>query len=342
MSSVTKLEIKAPPMPAPAQLAPAPRMPAPPMPLPFQKIDLRAAIENDPPPRRFIFAGLKAGSVGALVAAGGTGKSYFALEAAVSVASGFDMLSLGIKCTGKVTFFEAEDPEDEIQARVHNIGQYLPRKTLDALYENLTINAINYRFDIEKEVHRVIEICRNQNLIVFDTLNAIHARDENSNSDMSSVISSLRYIANSTGAAVLFIHHISKISARDGENSKQQHAARGASAIIDNARWCGIIERASKSEADRIRMHDESRRGNGSYLKFSVCKNNYAALLQNMWYHQGDDGVIIRVEAPINTVNRSDESRNSKNSKTERAQIGTRNEVKPEKEEGGEYDYDDF
>lgn len=51
-------------------------------------IDLRAAFENQPPVLDFIWPGFLAGTVGALVAPGATGKSFWALEAAMSVACG--------------------------------------------------------------------------------------------------------------------------------------------------------------------------------------------------------------------------------------------------------------
>jgi len=51
-------------------------------------IDLRAAFKNEPPELDFIWPSFLAGTVGALVAPGATGKSFLALEAAMSVACG--------------------------------------------------------------------------------------------------------------------------------------------------------------------------------------------------------------------------------------------------------------
>ena len=57
---------------------------------------------------------------------------------------------------------------------------------------------------------------------------------------MAHLVSVLEHIAATTGAAVLYLHHVNKGSARDGQTDQQQ-AARGASALIDNARWCGYV-----------------------------------------------------------------------------------------------------
>lgn len=62
-------------------------------------IDVQAAFENDPPALDFVWPGFLAGTVGALVAPGGAGKSFWALEAAMAVAGGdapgSDLLGLG-------------------------------------------------------------------------------------------------------------------------------------------------------------------------------------------------------------------------------------------------------
>lgn len=60
-------------------------------------IDLRAAFENEPPALDFIWPGFLAGTVGALVAPGATGKSFWALEAAMAIAcsvAGGDLVGL--------------------------------------------------------------------------------------------------------------------------------------------------------------------------------------------------------------------------------------------------------
>ncbi|XEV12946.1 AAA family ATPase [Vibrio alginolyticus] len=57
-------------------------------------LDLRSAVENEPKPLDFVFPGFKSGAVGALVSPGGTGKTMLALQVAVTVATGADLLNL--------------------------------------------------------------------------------------------------------------------------------------------------------------------------------------------------------------------------------------------------------
>jgi cell division protein FtsX len=62
-----------------------------------QTLDIMAAFTQEPPELDFVWPGFVAGTVGALVAPGATGKSFWALEAAMAVASavsGGDVLRL--------------------------------------------------------------------------------------------------------------------------------------------------------------------------------------------------------------------------------------------------------
>lgn len=268
-------------------------------------IDIISAFENEPQPLDYVFAGFLSGTVGALVSPGGTGKSFWALEAAMAIACsvpGGDLLALQPQHTGKVIYFAAEDTEPVLIHRLHAIGQYLNPAARDAIAENLTIRPIfGKQLDLLKKQHvdQVIEFCQDVRLVIIDTLSRVHSGDENSNSDMSRLISILEHIADQTGAAILFLHHTTKSSARDGLLDQQQ-AARGASALIDNARWCGYVRKMTKEEArilsDRPdwRPIGEDRRG--FFIQFGVSKQNYGAPVPEQWYQRHEGGVLRPVE----------------------------------------------
>jgi len=99
---------------------------------------------------------------------------------------------------------------------------------------------------------------------------------------------------------VLYLHHVSKGSAREGQTDQQQ-AARGASALIDNARWCGYVARMTEDEAKRLsdRAHDRQSIGNerrGYFVRFGVSKQNYDATPLDRWYMRHAGGVLVPVE----------------------------------------------
>lgn len=266
-------------------------------------INIREAFENDPPTLDFIWSGFLAGTVGALVAPGATGKSYWALEAAMSVAcgaSGGDLLQLQPQRTGRVVYLAGEDPEPVLIRRIHSIGKHLSEEARENIAENLIVQPVmGAMINIMDQRHRsrVTEFCAGTRLIVLDTLSRIHSLDENSNGDMARLLATLEGVAATTGASVLYLHHVNKGSARDGQ-AHQQQAARGASALVDNARWCGFVARMTESEAKNLsdRNFDRHPIGNerrGYFVRFGVSKQNYDTVQADRWYERRDGGVLM-------------------------------------------------
>lgn len=269
-------------------------------------INLTTAFENEPPTLDFIWPGFLAGTVGALVAPGATGKSFWALEAAMSIAcsvAGGDLVGLAPALKGKVVYLAGEDPDVALVRRIHAIGQHLDRRAREAIAENLILEPImGKRLNVMDDRHlaRINEFCAGTRLIVLDTLSRIHDKDENSNSDMARLVATLEHVAASTGASVLYLHHVSKGSARDGQTDQQQ-AARGASALIDNARWCGFVARMTEDEAKRLsnRAYDRHPIGKDQrkhFVRFGVSKGNYAECDNDRWYQRHEGGVLLPVQ----------------------------------------------
>ena len=266
--------------------------------------DIMRAFNSTPRPLDFVFDGFLSGSVGALVSPGGSGKSFFALEAAMSVACsvpGGDLLGLKPPHHGPVVYLSAEDPEPVIVHRLHALGKHLKTEAKESIAENLRIETIlGKRLNIADEKHlaRIIDYCHGTRLAVFDTLSRIHTLDENSNGNMAQVIAILEYVAAKTGAAVLFLHHTSKVGGRDF--GTDQSASRGASVLVDNVRWSSFLRRMTESEAedysdnriDRSPILDRR----GFFVRFGVGKQNYSVLQNDKWFKRNEGGVLLPVE----------------------------------------------
>lgn len=267
-------------------------------------INIMAAFQTEPPPLDFIWPGFLAGTVGTLVAPGATGKSFWALEAAMSIAcsvAGGDLLKLKPQRTGRVVYLAGEDPAPALIQRVHCIGQHLSQKARKAIAENLILKSImGQRLNVMDKQHldSIIELCADARLIILDTLSRIHTLDENSNGDMARLICMLEYIAASTRASVLYLHHVSKGSAREGQIDQQQ-AARGASALIDNPRWGGYVARMTDDEARQLSSCGRQPIGSARrsfFVRFGVSKQNYDATPLDQWYERHVGGVLVPVE----------------------------------------------
>lgn len=269
-------------------------------------IDILSAFENEPPRLDFIWPGFLAGTVGALVAPGATGKSYWALEAVMAIACSVtcgDLLKLGPAQTGRVVYLAGEDPESVLIGRVHAIGQHFNQQARQEIASNLSLEPImGRRLNVmaQPDLDWLIQLGAGARLIVLDTLSRTHCLDENSNGDMSRLVSTLEHIAVETGAAILYLHHVNKGSAREGQ-ADQQQAARGASALVDNVRWCGFVARMSDSEAKKLsdRPYDRQPVGSdrrGFFVRYGVSKQNYALVEADKWYERGDGGVLLPVD----------------------------------------------
>ena len=268
-------------------------------------IDILSAFKQEPPELDFIWPGFLAGTVGALVAPGGTGKSFWALEAAMAIACNVpsgDVLALCPRKSGRVVYLAAEDPVPVMIRRIHAIGRYVGQDAQPQIAENLVLEPImGHRLDLMHEEHLqwLVEYSKGARLLVLDTLSRLHGLDENSNGDMARLVAVLEYIAASTGAAVLYLHHVSNGSARDGQTDQQQ-AARGASALIDNARWCGFLAKMtveeSKKWSDNLERDPIGPDRRGFFLRFGVSKQNYDVPIEDRWYQRWDGGVLMPVE----------------------------------------------
>lgn len=224
------------------------------------------------------------------------------MSIACSVAGG-DLVGLAPAHSGRVIYLAGEDPPPALVCRIHAIGKHLSQAAREAIAENLILEPImGKRPNVMDDRHltRIVEFCAGARLIVLDTLSRIHNLDENSNGDMARLVATLEHVAASTGASVLYLHHVSKGSARECQTDQQQ-AARGASALIDNARWCGFVAKMTEDEAQRFsdRSYDREPIGNdrrGYFVRFGVSKQNYDSTPLDRWYSRHAGGVLLPVE----------------------------------------------
>ncbi|MFC3170429.1 helicase RepA family protein, partial [Paracoccus fontiphilus] len=215
------------------------------------RLNIREAFNVAPPPLDFVLPGMISGTVGALVAQGGAGKSWAALELAIAVAGGPDLLEMGIEQHGRVVYLPAEDPTLAVSHRLYAARGAVEPEALDRLVENMEIVPLMGRsVDLmtPEWASAIEELSDGARLLVIDTLRRFHQADENSSSDMARLLGVLEAICTRTGVSVLFLHHTGKSAAMNGAGDSQQ-ASRGSSVLVDNVRG-GQINLIGMTEAE--------------------------------------------------------------------------------------------
>lgn len=261
-------------------------------------LDLRHAIENKPEPLDYVLPGLLAGTVGAIVAPGETGKSFLAIGMSLTISTGLDALGFSDADktwkprVGKVVIFSAEDDDRVLTHRLHAAGQILSPAAREMLYENLRVLPLfGLGFDVENQdwQRQMGEaIGRDTRLVIIDTLRRSHRREEGNDRDMAVVLDVFERICRSLGPAVVFVHHVNKFSVFNSAGGAAQ-ASRGSTVITDNIRWQVNLVGMSETEAENHGIDDADR---GRYVRLVFSKINYGARPVEIWLERAAGGLL--------------------------------------------------
>jgi len=270
------------------------------------EINLLDAFTNEPPKHDFVLPGLISGTVGSVIAPGGVGKSFFALEVAIAVATGHDITCGALTCEnqlkGKVLYLPAEDMEAIIQGRLYWLGKYLNREELVVASNFISIiplvGTIPYvhtsssdndaRLNAESWAITLRELAEGKRLVIIDTLRRFHGCDENDGAAMTLLLQIIEVIAFETGATFIFLHHTNKAS--HIENGDGQGAARGSGVLSDNGRWQLNLVVMTKKEAKELKIKESERR---NYIRVVQSKVNYSSIQDDCWLQRSEYGVLI-------------------------------------------------
>jgi RecA-family ATPase len=286
------------------------------------KVDINRLLDTPPPPRQWIVRDrLPLNIVGLLAAAGSTGKSMAVLQLAVAVCSGTNWLGMPIERSGGVLIVSAEDDRDEIHRRLHPILHHYEWQLGGAAVRELVRTRLNV-FDrvgldnrltkktgdglsttpIADLVAAIASELTDVVLIVLDPLSRFDGGEPNDNSDATRLIEAAEHIRTLTGATVLLPHHVAKTSVKDKDAG--QEAVRGASGLVDGARWVGLLQTMQKENAPSYGI---SKNVAGFYVRFTTPKANYSAPWDGMWLRRVADGLLepIELEESVKSAARS-------------------------------------
>ena len=267
----------------------------------------------------FVMPGLLVGTVGALVAAGATGKSWFVFQAGASIAAGIDIAGLAqidkgfkLKPEGeKVVSLSGEEPREILEIRLHALRKMILKMVSGvegqrALEQNFVILPLfGFMPDLndKKQAAGLKALVANARLVIVDTLRRFHRESEVDDGAMASLIGVLESIAyqdGQPGPAILFLHHVNKASGRDGASQVDQSASRGSSVLVDNVRCQYNLATMTISDTKRLKERfgtlDEA--SIKRYVRLARPKANYCAPMDEVWYQRGEGG-ILEVVPPI-------------------------------------------
>jgi|GEM_PF-2161077 len=219
------------------------------------------------PERAWIIPGLLLrGYVTMGIAPAGTGKSVFAMVAAIMVAVGKPLLKRELREQTNVLVLNNEDDQDEIDRRVAGIcqryeiafGALTGKLFMLSGYGSPHIFAQqndNGTVAATRTTAKLIEFCnKNQiGLIIADPFVSTHDVPENDNTEIEKVMTVYRSIARDTGAAMFAIHHTGKNHTEYSEaHAGNQDAGRGASSLTGAVRINFTLARMSRKTADSL------------------------------------------------------------------------------------------
>ena len=256
-----------------------------------------------PPERSWILDDyIPTGSVGLLAGAGGTGKSNLSLLMARSIATGKEIGPFKPDRPRRVVVVNVEDSEDDIWRRL--AAQYdrysLDVKDRDLMRANLTVYPGRgevgplmlmdngnpapsfYAGWLERSIDRL-----RPDLVILDTTSRLYGLEENRNDHAAVWLALLEKLAGRYGASFLFLHHMAKARAEKGG----QFAVRGASALVDNARFGITLAPMSDKQGARFGVSNHFR-----YFQMLNAKANYAEPISPIWFEKHQEGVPVEID----------------------------------------------
>ena len=279
------------------------------------RMNLAKALSEAPTAPDDVLPGLPVGTVGALVAPGGTGKTMFAFGLAVELACGKPWLrqSLGMNvkqaCVPQpVAMVVAEESEAEMHRRLWRILEsMLPagskalsvrEEMRELLQRHLCVYPIagRLRLRLDEEgspgdLKALSTIAQGKRMLILDPLRQLHGADENSSSAMTDIVQKLQTIATRQLCAVLVCHHANKLSTVAG-TGHHASASRGAGAFTDAVRWQVNLSDVDDGFARRYGLNEKQR---ALHVRLDLAKANYIGPQQPAVLRHSGNGALVPV-----------------------------------------------
>jgi RecA-family ATPase len=258
-----------------------------------------------PLPRKWVIDDfLPRNIVAALIAAGGSGKSYLAMNLAISVASGGILFNKFMPSKeGKVVFISGEDDIAELQRRLHWSTRSLPKHVVDRIGKNINFVDLADTFEAFTEKNRAGEVHMTNSvtnlissikesvgsevdLIIVDPVSRFRGGEENLAVDTTRFVQALQMFTNQLNATVLCLHHVNKGAKSNGTG---QNNARGSSALVDGVRLVMELNQLSEDEVKKLYGDTQVKL---NILNLHCVKTNYTKPFDPIALNKGENGCL--------------------------------------------------
>ena len=194
---------------------------------------------------------IQRGSNGFICALPKVGKSWVAVDLALSLALGLPWLDFGVSHRTKTAIVTREDNPALTRWRMDRMLRGKNRTYPDLegfLYVNTRDQSADFRLDKTEILAPMIAALRSikPEFVILDVFNVMRAADENDNTEMRKVVEQLSVLQREVSCSVAVVHHFNKYT--DGSLTQR---LRGASAIAGWAEWLIGIESVD-SKAKRM------------------------------------------------------------------------------------------
>ena len=255
-------------------------------------------IGKDIPPREWVL-GTRCikGFVDVLIATGGTSKSTLTLLECLSITSGKPLTGDPVRQSGPCFYFNAEDPDDELDRRLAACVKHFDLSKDDV--SRLEVKSgYGQDFALVREsrkggfqintplVEQIIAEAKSHGYvrIVFDPLVRFHRVNENDNSAMDTLMRVFSRIAAETGAAVSVMHHTNKGKKTGDDGNGDANTARGAGSVIAAARIAHTMSVMGPKEAKKAGIGEKQRPW---FVRLDDAKGNLSAPSTEVkWYQR--------------------------------------------------------
>lgn len=199
---------------------------------------------------------IQRGSNGFFCALPKVGKSWAAVDLALSLALGMPWIGFAVPSAVKTALITREDNPALTKWRMRHLLEGKGRTMADIegrLYVNSREQSEEFRLDKPELLAGMIAGLKElkPEFLILDVFNVLHCADENDNTEMRAVLEQLNILQREVGCSIGVVHHFNKTA----EGSMTQRL-RGSSAIAGWAEWLIGIE-AVPSEPHNRKMQFE-------------------------------------------------------------------------------------